>query len=670
MECFQNRELSWLEFNNRVLEEAVDKKNPLLERAKFLAITASNLDEFLMIRVSGLKKMLKNGKNSIDLTGMDVERQLFYINEKIEKLQCDMDKCYLEITELLQNEKIENKSYSKLKEEEKEEINLKFKKEIYPYLIPVAIGPHRKFPKIKNKKIYILFHLRRACSKDLFLLIEMPENIDRIVKIGTKKQNKFILWEEIVKNCIIENYKDYEILSSVTFRVIRNGEIEFDESKAEDIADDIRKAVKKRKNGFIVKLEMDKTDDEKVKEFLMESLKIAKEDIMETNFPKDLKFLFQVSDISGYDYLKYEDKKCKDVKEFKSKNIFEAIRKKDILLHHPYESFEYVVKFLENAVNDPNVISIRQTIYRTGENSVIIELLKQAALNGKQVSVLVEVKARFDEETNIKHGKELEKYGCYVTYGVIGLKTHAKMLIVARRENGEVKRYAHLGTGNYNDKTAKQYTDFSLFTSKEDYCNDITKLFNIIVGGTYRENFEKVLISPFGIREEILQMIKNEVEMAKKGKEGKIIMKMNSLVDKEMIENLIEASKSGVEIDLIVRGICQLKPGIENLTHNIRIRSIVGRFLEHSRIYYFNNGGEEKIYLASADLMPRNLDTRVEVMFPIEDISGKEKVIKALEMFLKDNIKAREMKNDGKYYKAEYSEVEIISQNEFFTECI
>ena len=670
MECFQNRELSWLEFNNRVLEEAVDKKNPLLERAKFLAITASNLDEFLMIRVSGLKKMLKNGKNSIDLTGMDVERQLFYINEKIEKLQCDMDKCYLEITELLQNEKIENKSYSKLKEEEKEEINLKFKKEIYPYLIPVAIGPHRKFPKIKNKKIYILFHLRRACSKDLFLLIEMPENIDRIVKIGTKKQNKFILWEEIVKNCIIENYKDYEILSSVTFRVIRNGEIEFDESKAEDIADDIRKAVKKRKNGFIVKLEMDKTDDEKIKEFLMESLKISKEDIMETNFPKDLKFLFQVSDISGYDYLKYEDKKCKDVKEFKSKNIFEAIRKKDILLHHPYESFEYVVKFLENAVNDPNVISIRQTIYRTGENSVIIELLKQAALNGKQVSVLVEVKARFDEETNIKHGKELEKYGCYVTYGVIGLKTHAKMLIVARRENGEVKRYAHLGTGNYNDKTAKQYTDFSLFTSKEDYCNDITKLFNIIVGGTYRENFEKVLISPFGIREEILQMIKNEVEMAKKGKEGKIIMKMNSLVDKEMIENLIEASKSGVEIDLIVRGICQLKPGIENLTHNIRIRSIVGRFLEHSRIYYFNNGGEEKIYLASADLMPRNLDTRVEVMFPIEDISGKEKVIKALEMFLKDNIKAREMKNDGKYYKAEYSEVEIISQNEFFTECI
>lgn len=670
MECFQNRELSWLEFNNRVLEEAVDKKNPLLERAKFLAITASNLDEFLMIRVSGLKKMLKNGKNSIDLTGMDVERQLFYINEKIEKLQCDMDKCYLEITELLQNEKIENKSYSKLKEEEKEEINLKFKKEIYPYLIPVAIGPHRKFPKIKNKKIYILFHLKRACSKDLFLLIEMPENIDRIVKIGTKKQNKFILWEEIVKNCIIENYKDYEILSSVTFRVIRNGEIEFDESKAEDIADDIRKAVKKRKNGFIVKLEMDKTDDEKVKEFLMESLKISKEDIMETNFPKDLKFLFQVSDISGYDYLKYEDKKCKDVKEFKSKNIFEAIRKKDILLHHPYESFEYVVKFLENAVNDPNVISIRQTIYRTGENSVIIELLKQAALNGKQVSVLVEVKARFDEETNIKHGKELEKYGCYVTYGVIGLKTHAKMLIVARRENGEVKRYAHLGTGNYNDKTAKQYTDFSLFTSKEDYCNDITKLFNIIVGGTYRENFEKVLISPFGIREEILQMIKNEVEMAKKGKEGKIIMKMNSLVDKEMIENLIEASKSGVEIDLIVRGICQLKPGIENLTHNIRIRSIVGRFLEHSRIYYFNNGGEEKIYLASADLMPRNLDTRVEVMFPIEDISGKEKVIKALEMFLKDNIKAREMKNDGKYYKAEYSEVEIISQNEFFTECI
>lgn len=670
MECFQNRELSWLEFNNRVLEEAFDKKNPLLERAKFLAITSSNLDEFFMIRVSGLKKMVKNGENSIDLTGMDVEKQLFFINEKIEKMQQDMGRCYFEITELLQNEKIENKSYLQLKEEEKEEVKLKFKKEIYPYLIPVAIGPNRKFPKIKNKKIYILFHLKRVCCKDLFLLIEMPENVERIVKIGTKKQNKFILWEEIVKNCIKENYKDYEILSSVVFRVIRNGELEFDESKADDIAEEIKKAVQKRKNGFIVKLEMDKTDDKKIKEFLMESLKISKEDIMETNFPKDLKFLFQVSIMEGYNYLKYEDKKCKEVEEFKSKNIFEEIRKKDIVLHHPYESFEYVVQFLERAVNDPNVISIRQTIYRTGENSIIVELLKQAALNGKQVSVLVEVKARFDEETNIKHGKELEKYGCYVTYGVIGLKTHAKMLIVARRENKEIKRYAHLGTGNYNDKTAKQYTDFSLFTSKEDYCNDITKLFNLIVGGTYKENFEKVLISPFGIREEILQMIKNEVEMSKRGKEGKIIMKMNSLVDKEMIQNLVEASKSGVEIDLIVRGICQLKPGIENLTHNIRIRSIVGRFLEHSRIYYFNNGGEEKIYLASADLMPRNLDTRVEVMFPIEDISGKEKVIKALEIFLKDNIKAREMKNDGKYYKMEYSEVEIISQNEFFSECI
>ncbi len=374
--------------------------------------------------------------------------------------------------------------------------------------------------------------------------------------------------------------------------------------------------------------------------------------------------------MTGYSHLKYEKRKSRVVKDFKDNNVFEAIKKRDIVLHHPYESFEYVTDFLESAANDPNVISIRQTIYRAGENSTVIELLKQAALNGKQVSVLIEVKARFDEETNIKHGKELEKYGCYVTYGVAGLKTHAKMLIVARRENGIIKRYAHLSTGNYNNKTAKQYTDFSLFTAKEEYCNDITKLFNVIVGGKYASNFEKILVSPFGIREEIIGMIKNEIKNAKEGKNGKIIMKMNSLVDKEMIEGLVEASKSGVKVELIVRGIYQLKPGIEDITQNIKIRSIVGRFLEHSRIYYFENGGEEKIYLASADLMPRNLDTRIEVMFPIEEKKSKDKIINALELFLKDSINARELKNDGKYYKSEYSEIEIISHNEFFNEAM
>ena len=666
-EYYENRELSWLKFDARVLNEAKDKSIPLLERLKFVSITSSNLDEFFMVRVASLKDMVHADYRKRDIAGMTASEQLDRINTATRKLVESQYNTYNRslVPLMAANGLHIIEKYEELTAEQAAYVDRYFEEDVYPVLTPMAVDASRPFPLIRNKTLNIaalLSSKKDEKHKDAveFATVQVPGVLPRLVPIpadtsenfGEVEGRTFILLEQIIEKNIDKLFLNYHVLCAHPYRVMRNADLPIDEDEAADLLKEIQKQLKKRQWGEVIRLEVEASVDKKLLRFLKDELKVAEEDIFQISGPIDLTFLMKMYGLSGCDSLRYEPYKPQRVPEIEpGEDIFEAIRVGDILLHHPYETFDPVVDFIRQAASDPDVLAIKQTLYRVSGNSPIIASLAQAAENGKQVSVLVELKARFDEENNIVWAKKLEQAGCHVIYGLVGLKTHSKIALVVRREEDGIRRYVHLGTGNYNDSTAKLYTDCGIFTCNEAIGEDATAVFNMLSGYSEPLSWNELVLAPIWLRTRFMRLIARETKHAREGKPAKIVAKMNSLCDEGIIAALYEASAAGVEIELIVRGICCLKVGIPGISENIHVRSIVGNFLEHSRIFFFLNDGEEELYMGSADWMPRNLDRRVEILFPVLDDTLKEKVKHILDVELADNTKAHVLKPDGEYEK-------------------
>ena len=659
-ERFTNRELSWLAFNKRVLSEAKDNHLPLMERLKFLSITASNLDEFFMVRVASLKDQVNAGYTKKDIAGMTSKEQIDAILKETHKFTTAQYNTYNRsfLPSLKKNGLKIVTEFEKLTEEQADYVDNYFQKEVFPVLTPMAVDSSRPFPLIRNRSLNIgalLMDKKKKGTID-FATVQVPSVLPRVVTIPTDGDNctTVILLEQIIEKNIQKLFLNYRVLCQAPFRVMRNADLSIDEDEAADLLIEIEKQLKKRQWGEAIRLEVEDNIDKRLLKTLRKEFDLSEDAIFKINGPLDLTFLMKVYDIEGFDHLKEpkyipQQPKMLDA----SRDLFEQIREHDILLHHPYETFDPVVNFVKKAASDPNVLAIKQTLYRVSSHSPIIASLAQAAENGKQVSVLVELKARFDEENNIVWAKKLEKAGCHVIYGLVGLKTHSKITLVVRKEEDEIRRYVHLGTGNYNDSTAKLYTDMGMFTSKTHYGEDATAVFNMLSGYSEPLVWNKLSLAPLWLRGKFLSLIEREKEHAKNGRPARIIAKMNSLCDPGIIEALYDASEAGVEIDLIVRGICCLRAGIKGLSEHIRVRSIVGTFLEHSRIFYFENNGNAEYYMGSADWMPRNLDKRVEILFPVEDPILQEEIYHILHIQLSDTKKAHLLMPDGHYVKVD-----------------
>ena len=671
---FINRELSWLEFNSRVLSEARDKNIPLFERLKFLSITAYNMTEFVMIRVASLKDMVNAGYEKKDIAGLTPKQQLGAIGEKAHEFAAKQySTLNRSLLPLLDKNKLTIvKNFEELDKKQKEFVDQYFINEIYPVLTPMAVDSSRPFPLIRNKTLNLASLMRKKNGdKELeFATVQVPSVLPRIVEIPSNRegQRMIILLEEIIEKNIQRLYLNYNVISTHPYRIMRNADFEIDEEEVADLLQEIQRQIKKRQWGEAIKLEVEENMDHRLLKILKKNLHIEDEDIYSINGPLDLTFLMKVYGLDGFDHLKHAAYAPKASYLLESgTDIFEHIQKRDILLHHPYDSFAPVVDFVRQAAADDRVLAIKQTLYRVSGNSPIIASLAEAAERGKQVTVLVELKARFDEENNIIWAKKLEKAGCHVIYGLMGLKTHCKITLVVRREEDGIRRYVHLGTGNYNDSTAKLYTDLGLLTCSNQIGEDATAVFNMISGYSEPIRWNKLSLAPLWLRNKFVKLIDREIEYAGKGEYAHIVAKMNSLCDRQIIEKLYEASCSGVKIELIVRGICCLKPGVPKLSENISVRSIVGNFLEHARIFFFENGGSSEIYMGSADWMPRNLDKRVEILFPVEDEKLKAKVKHILDVQLADNEKAHVMKPNGTYEKIDKrGRREIINAQEIF----
>ena len=686
-EYYENRELSWLKFDARVLNEAKDKSIPLLERLKFVSITSSNLDEFFMVRVASLKDMVHADYRKRDIAGMTASEQLDRINTATRKLVESQYNTYnRSLVPLMAANGIHIiEKYEELTAEQAAYVDRYFEEDVYPVLTPMAVDASRPFPLIRNKTLNIaalLSSKKDEKHKDAveFATVQVPGVLPRLVPIpadtsensGEVEGRTFILLEQIIEKNIDKLFLNYHVLCAHPYRVMRNADLPIDEDEAADLLKEIQKQLKKRQWGEVIRLEVEASVDKKLLRFLKDELKVAEEDIFQISGPIDLTFLMKMYGLSGCDSLRYEPYKPQRVPEIEpGEDIFEAIRGGDILLHHPYETFDPVVDFIRQAASDPDVLAIKQTLYRVSGNSPIIASLAQAAENGKQVSVLVELKARFDEENNIVWAKKLEQAGCHVIYGLVGLKTHSKIALVVRREEDGIRRYVHLGTGNYNDSTAKLYTDCGIFTCNEAIGEDATAVFNMLSGYSEPLSWNELVLAPIWLRTRFMRLIARETKHAREGKPAKIVAKMNSLCDEGIIAALYEASAAGVKIELIVRGICCLKVGIPGISENIHVRSIVGNFLEHRRIFFFLNDGEEELYMGSADWMPRNLDRRVEILFPVLDDTLKEKVKHILDVELADNTKAHVLKPDGEYEKIDRrGKVLVNSQKQFCEEAV
>lgn len=676
-EYYYNRELSWLKFDERVLSEALDEQIPLFERLKFLSITASNLDEFFMIRVASLKDQVHAGYTKTDIAGMAAKEQLMRIDKATHSLVLKQYETYLGLAKELKKNNLEilTKGSSLNKKQEKF-LEKYFASNIYPVLTPMAVDSSRPFPLIRNKSLNIgaIVHKKDDPDKEIeFATVQVPSVLPRIIELPSKDSGEkcIILLEDVIERLISRLFLNYDIVSTCQFRIMRNADLSIDEDEAADLLKEIERQIKKRQWGEVIRLEIDAGCDEQLVAILKNELVIREENTYYINGPIDLTFLMKVYGMEGYDELKSPKHIPAPVSEVRDKNIFDAIKESDILMHHPYQTFDPVVDFIKEASRDPDVLAIKQTLYRVSGNSPIIAALAQAAENGKQVSVLVELKARFDEENNIVWARKLEHAGCHVIYGLVGLKTHSKITLVVRRENDGIRRYVHLGTGNYNDSTAKLYTDIGLFTCRESFGEDATAVFNMLSGYSEPEVWNKLSLAPIWLKDKFLKLIEREKKHAKAGNKAHIIAKVNSLCDPDIIEALYEASIAGVKIDLIVRGICCLKVGIPGVSDNITVRSIVGNFLEHSRIFYFENNGMSEIYCGSADWMPRNLERRIEILFPIEQGELKRKVYHILDAELKDTQKAHVLMADGSYVKNPKKKKDIISsQDEFVKEAI
>lgn len=658
---YSNRELSWLLFNRRVLSEAKDKQNPLFERLKFLGITASNLDEFFMVRVASLKDMVNAGYEKPDIAGMTPEKQLKELNTATHDLVEQQYVVYNRslLPQLRQNGLRVIERHENLTEREAAYIDKIYEETIYPVLTPMAVDSSRPFPLIRNKSLNIGALVKKKTGEGEleFATVQVPSVLPRIIQIPKDNENEMtvILLEEVIERNIQKLFLNYDIVCSYPFRIMRNADFLLDEDETEDLLKEIEKQLKRRQWGQAIRLEVEEGIDKRLLEIIEKELSVVEDDIYRIDGPLDLTFLMKMYALPGFDHLKEKGyNEPQPVPEFPEEcDVFEQVRKGDILLHHPYETFSPVVEFIRQAAKDENVLAIKQTLYRVSGNSPIIAALAQAAENGKQVSVLVELKARFDEENNIVWAKMLEKAGCHVIYGLVGLKTHCKITLVVRREEDGIRRYVHLGTGNYNDATAKLYTDVGLFTCAPSIGEDATAVFNMLSGYSEPLSWNKLSLAPLWLKDRFLHLIDREKSNALAGRKGHIIAKMNSLCDKEMIEALYDAASCGVKVELIIRGICCLKTGLPGIGNNITVRSIVGNFLEHGRIFYFENDGKPEYYCASADWMPRNLERRVEIMFPVEKPELRAKLMNILTTQLKDTVKAHILMPDGSYEKVD-----------------
>ncbi|WP_143833177.1 RNA degradosome polyphosphate kinase [Oceanobacillus timonensis] len=660
---YNNRELSWLSFNKRVLEEAMDSGNPLLERLRFLSIFSSNLDEFFMVRVAGLKDQVKADFNRPDdKSNLTPKQQLAAIAALNHELVKQQYKQYKQLKKELEKQEIRLLEMDDLSADALYHLEQYFDEHIYPILTPMAIDAYRAFPMLLNKSLNLAIQLEDEYEQEQnhkkTAIVQVPALLNRFIQI--EQEHHYVLLEDLISFFIHKLFQGYRVLSSSTFRITRNADMNIHEDSAHDLLKEIEKELKKRKFGAAVRLEMRAADQNPtIISFLLHDLEIHEKDLYIVDGPLDLTCLNDFYDQIKHDYeqLIYETfipQPAQDIHEDES--VLEAVRKRDLFLHHPYESFEPIVDLMREAADDPDVLAIKQTLYRVSGDSPIIASLKRAAENGKQVTVLVELKARFDEANNVEWAKQLEIAGCHVIYGMISLKTHSKITLIVRKHDNRVERVVHLGTGNYNDQTAKFYTDMSYLTTKRKYGIDATNFFNYLSGYTEKPDFYHLSMAPFDIQKDLIKFIDQEIQFHKQYKNGRIIAKMNSLTDKPLIKKFYEASKAGVQIDLIVRGICCLRPGIPDISENIRVISIVGRFLEHSRIYLFHHNGAMNTFLSSADLMTRNMNKRVELMFPIYEQRIKERIYDILDIMLHDTEKARQQAKDGTYAYVESKE--------------
>lgn len=676
-EYYWNRELSWIKFNERVLSEARDKSLPLFERLKFLSITASNLDEFFMIRVASLKDMVHAKYTKPDIAGMTPKEQLKELSvvtkELVETQYNTYNRSLLPALNKVGLHVVEK--HEDLTKEQKEYVDRYFEESVYPVLTPMAMDSARPFPLIRNKTLNIGALISKKDKKGReeleFATVQVPSVLPRIVMLPEDKKGNtvVILLEQVIERNIGKLFLSNEVACTCPYRIMRNADLTIDEDEAADLLKEIQKQLKKRQWGEVIRLEVEDKMDERLLNILKMEFEIKEEDIFQINGPLDLTFLMKMYGMDGFE--EYRNKPYTPAlvpAMMTDEDIFTQIRRGDILLHHPFMTFQPVVDFVRQAAKDPDVLAIKQTLYRVSGNSPIIAALAQAAENGKQVTALVELKARFDEENNIVWAKMLEKAGCHVIYGLLGLKTHSKITLVVRREENGIRRYVHLGTGNYNDSTAKLYTDCGILTCSARIGEDATAVFNMLSGYSEPRTWNKLVVAPIWMRDRFLHQIEMEREYALKGRKARIVAKMNSLCDRDIIAALYAASAAGVKIDLIVRGICCLKVGIPGISDNITVRSIVGNFLEHSRIFYFYSDGREEVFMGSADWMPRNLDKRVEIVFPVEDERLKEEVKHILEIQLADNVKAHVLQPDGRYEKIDKRGKVLLNSQDYFCE--
>ena len=682
--CFNNREISWLKFNVRILNEAKDKTIPLLERCKFLAITASNLDEWFMVRYASLMTQVSEGETLPDIAGLTPAEQLKEINIVLHDFAVHQYATYNRSlhSDLLNNGIQLIDEYDDMNEQQKKYVEQYFEQTIFPVLSPYVVDSSMPFPLVNNKTINIgvllkpLDKFEKMIYKTknqniLFGNVQMPTSLPRLVNIPQCGGCKIslILLEKIIEHNVSKIFKNYETVSSIIYRLTRNADVSIDEDHTDNLLIEMEKQLKNRKWGNVIRLEIEDNVEENLLNLLQINLEVEDRNIFKLQGPIDLTIFFNISSLKNFDNLRVQPYTPQLNPRIKSTtNIFEEIRKGDIFLHHPYETFDPIVNFVQQASVDPDVVTVNQTLYRVSGNSPIVHALIQAGKNGKKVTILLELKARFDEENNIKWAKELEKVGCKVVYGVKNLKTHCKLTLVERNENNKLKRYVHLGTGNYNDSTAKIYTDCGILSCRDSIGEDAAIVFKMLRGIIEPKRWNKLIVAPIWMKKKFLTLIDREIQNVKKGKKGKIVAKMNALVDKTMIEGIYNASMNGVKVHLIVRGICCLKTGIPGISENVTVESLVGTFLEHCRIYYFYNGGKEELYMGSADWMPRNLDKRVEIIFPLEDPEMKKKAKHILDVQIDDNKKAYFMLDDGSYRKRNIRGDKLISAQEQFCE--
>lgn len=658
---YLNRDLSWVEFNRRVLQEAKDSGTPLLERAKFLSIVSSNLDEFMSVRVAGIQDQIRAGYTKKDFTGYTPAGLYRRLILRISSMVAEQYRTYRELSRQLAKEGIQFLKYDELNGAQRKSMETYYHDIVYPVLTPMAVDQSRPFPLVHTGFVYLAVVLTRngaALTEEeekepYFAIVQIPSNLSRIIPLphhSNSKKQSFILIEELIRHHIQTLFSGYTPLAVDEFRLTRNADLAFDEEGAEDLLEEIEKELRKRRWGAPVRLEIQRGIHPYALEVLKEEFEIT-DAVFEIDGPLDLGFLGRLPGaVKGYPRLRYPQVDPVYPREFdENDDFFEVLKQKDVLVYHPYESFDAVTDFIDQAAEDPAVMAIKMTLYRVSGNSPLIQALARAAESGKQVTVVVELKARFDEERNIAWARTLEKAGCHVVYGLIGLKTHAKILLVVRQEGRDLKRYVHVGTGNYNDITARLYTDIGLFTTDTAIGEDASQLFNLITGYSEAEQWQALTVAPTIMKDKLFELIRREAEHAAAGRPARIIAKMNSLSNQEMIDELYDASAAGVRIDLIVRGVCCLRPGVEGLSERITVRSIVDRFLEHSRIYYFENGGTPEVWLSSADWMTRNLTRRLELMCPVTKPQTRETLVRILMLSLADNVKAKRLIPSGKY---------------------